>query len=96
MEELENANPTMENPGENPANPNGVEVENPATEPQSTDFSQLFSENIAEETPVKEELAQEEPAQQKEISSPAQYKRKKHHHLHLSLLVALNHTDKSD
>ena len=72
MEELENANPTMENPGENPANPNGVEVENPATEPQSTDFSQLFSENIAEETPVKEELAQEEPAQQKEISSPAQ------------------------
>ena len=72
MEELENANPTMENPGETPANPNAVEVENSATEQQSTDFSQLFSEDIAEETPVKEELTQEEPTQQKEISSPAQ------------------------
>lgn len=78
MEELENANPTMENPGENPVNPNGVEVENPATEQQSTDFSQLFSENIAEETPISEEtpikegIIQEETPQQEEISSPAQ------------------------
>ena len=72
MEELENANPTMENPGENPANPNGVDVENSATESQSTDFSQLFSENITEEIPVNEELAQEEPIQQEEISSPVQ------------------------
>ncbi len=72
MEELENASPTMGDPGENPANPNSTNIENPATEPQSTDFSQLFSENIAEETPVKEELAQEEPIQQEEISSPAQ------------------------
>lgn len=72
MEELENANPTMENSGENPVNPNGVEVENPATEQQSTDFSQLFSENITEETPVKEEPAQEGPIQEEKISSPAQ------------------------
>ena len=72
MEELEKANPTMENSGENSANPNSADFENPATEPQSTDFSQLFSENIAEETTVKEELAQEETTQQEEISSPAQ------------------------
>jgi len=72
MEELENANPTMENPGENPTSPDGMEIENPATQPQSTDFSQLFSEDITEETPIKEEIVQEEPPQQEEISSPTQ------------------------
>ena len=72
MEELENANPTMKNSGENPANPNSADVENPTIEPESSDFSQLFSENISEEAPVQEDLVQEEPIQQEEISSPAQ------------------------
>ena len=56
MEELENTNPVTVNPGENPLNPNDLGVENQDTEPQqSTDFSQLFSENIAESTPVQDE-----------------------------------------
>ena len=45
MAELENANPIMDNPGENPINP----------EPeQAPDFSQLFSENVSDATPMQE------------------------------------------
>ena len=56
MEELENTNPVTVNPGENPLNPNDLEIENQATETQqSTDFSQLFSENITESTPIQDE-----------------------------------------
>ncbi|MBQ5945071.1 hypothetical protein IJL65_01370 [bacterium] len=52
MAELENTNPVMDNPG-NPVNPE------PTSEPQQApDFSQLFSENIAEGTPIQ----QNEPA----------------------------------
>ena len=56
MEELENTNPVTDNPGENPLNPNNLGIENPSTEPQqNTDFSQVFSENIAESTPIQDE-----------------------------------------
>lgn len=56
MAELENTNPTMDNPGTNPLNPE-LEVSTPTTaaEPeQAPDFSQLFSENIADSTPIQE------------------------------------------
>ncbi|MBO7094956.1 hypothetical protein J6V86_01975 [bacterium] len=56
MAELENTNPIMDNPGTNPLNPE-LEVSTPTTaaEPeQAPDFSQLFSENIADSTPIQE------------------------------------------
>lgn len=57
MEELENTNPTMDTPMDNPATPNTSEVnlQNSAAEQWNTDYSQLFSENIAENAPVQEE-----------------------------------------
>lgn len=69
MEELENTNPIMDNPGENPVTPE-PEVNastSPAEPEQSQDFSQLFSENIAENTPAQ----QSEPIQETQpVSSP--------------------------
>jgi hypothetical protein len=60
MAELENTNPIMDNPGESPINPAPeVNVANPSAEPvaeseQAPDFSQLFSESIADSTPIQE------------------------------------------
>ena len=69
MEELENTNPVMDNPGDNPVNPNNMDAENPAPEQQGTDFSQLFSENIAENTPAQKEPT---PSVDTVVSQPIQ------------------------
>jgi hypothetical protein len=61
MAELENTNPIMDNPGDGPINPEPeVNVASHSSEPvtaepeQAPDFSQLFSENIADSTPIQE------------------------------------------
>lgn len=66
MAELENANPIMDNPGENPINP----------EPEQTpDFSQLFSENVSDATPMQEsepaptvEATAQQPVQEEPVT----------------------------
>ena len=63
MSDLENTSPIMDNPGENPVNPNDLEadLQNPMPEEQqSPDFSELFSENISGNTPIQEEPIQEQ------------------------------------
>ena len=67
MSDLENTNPIMDNPGEDLVNPNdlGTNLQNPMPEEQQApDFSELFSENISENTHIQEELVQEEPVQE--------------------------------
>ena len=61
MAELENTNPIMDNPEESPINPAPeVNAANLSAEPvtaeseQAPDFSQLFSESIADSTPIQE------------------------------------------
>ncbi len=70
MEELENTNPVMDNPGDAPATAKDLWAENLAPEPQQApDFSQLFSENIAENSPAQNESA---PAMDTANSQPVQ------------------------
>ena len=66
MAELENTNPIMGNPG-NPINPGST----PEPE-QAPDYSQLFSENIAESTPAQSEPA---PTVNPVASQPVQEER---------------------
>ena len=64
MEELQNTNPAMDNPDLNPVAPEDTNsnVQNPVTEQQqSTDYSQLFSENISENNSAENLQNQNEP-----------------------------------
>ena len=71
MAELENTNPAMDNPG-NPVNPE------PTSEPEEApDFSQLFSENIGESTPIQQsepapsvDTVATQPIQEGSVASP--------------------------
>jgi hypothetical protein len=70
MSDLENTNPIMDNPGEDLVNPNNLEadLQNPMPEEQQApDLSELFSENISENTQVQEEPVQEEPVQEEPV-----------------------------
>lgn len=74
MEEFENKNPVMDNSGESPTSPNDLWAENTAPQQQGPDFSELFSENIAEEVavkqePIQEDLSQTQPAQSEPIQT---------------------------
>ena len=70
MEELENTNPTTGNPNENPviAEDQDSNQQNPATEQQqSTDYSQLFSENISDNSTTENNTIDSTPIQENPV-----------------------------
>ena len=70
MEELENTNPTTGNPNENPviAEDQDSNQQNPAAEQQqSTDYSQLFSENISDNSTTENNTIDSTPIQENPV-----------------------------
>ena len=73
MSELENTNPTMDNPGDNQSTPSSeTNAQSTMPEQQGADYSQLFSENIAENNSNQsgESTADVQPNVQEAISQP--------------------------
>jgi hypothetical protein len=69
MEELENTNPTAGTPNENPVIAENMDSnqQNPTTEQQSTDYSQLFSENVSDNSTTENNTVDSTPFQENPV-----------------------------